>query len=195
MTLSSDTFGDGNAGAKPVFPAFTRLPPELRIRIWELAVFPRTVRLKFEGSRASSPTPCPPILHACHESRAHAAYVQAFTTSSGACYVWVNFEHDMISLGDNNLPALKAHGSQIQRLSFTVADEGAYDHFYYFGKRDLEGFPRLQEIRVVVEAGMLFWPSAFADCDWGGCPRDRIHFLDVSSGLLLTGEQLNAGDD
>jgi hypothetical protein len=107
----------------------------------------------------------------------------------------VNFEHDMISLGDNNLPALKAHGSQIQRLSFTVADEGAYDHFYYFGKRDLEGFPRLQEIRVVVEAGMLFWPSAFADCDWGGCPRDRIHFLDVSSGLLLTGEQLNAVDD
>ncbi|CCC11359.1 hypothetical protein SMACR_04062 [Sordaria macrospora] len=73
------------------FHPFPRLPTELRLRVWELTVEPRTVNFRIKQSAADdvvnnrfsihygstrilpvhSSTPAPAALHACHEARNH----------------------------------------------------------------------------------------------------------------------------
>ncbi|KND87881.1 hypothetical protein TOPH_07527 [Tolypocladium ophioglossoides CBS 100239] len=68
------------------FYLFPRLPFELRARIWELTVEPRTVEVGFKRSKGTyglvlhvaSSTPVSAVLQACHEARNQGLYQQAF---------------------------------------------------------------------------------------------------------------------
>jgi hypothetical protein len=177
------------------FPQFVRLPAELRIQIWQMSAHPRNVHLSFKTPH--EPTMCvttttrpPPIVHICHESRIHSAYTQTFAISADQRYIWINFERDLISLPDDDLQALQAYRAKIERLSFVVEDESTYDDFYYFGPGQLQHFPLLRELQIVVGSCMLMWATIFADCTWGACPRGNVRFVDRASGLVVTGAQL-----
>ncbi|RFU78378.1 hypothetical protein TARUN_3900 [Trichoderma arundinaceum] len=185
------------------FHPFPRLPLELRARIWGLTAHPRLVhvRVKKHESRpfgvvcVTSPTPPPPVMQVCQESREYGPYRRAFTIGSEARYLWVNFESDMISLGDINLDDLESHQSDIQRLRFTVGSDESYDAFCYHRSGELGNFPVLKEIHVLVEEDILIWGSAFEDYGWGFCPEENIRFIDNASGLVLNGYQLLAALD
>lgn len=49
--------------------SFQKLPPELRIQIWELLIEPRVVSIKEYNGQVCSTCSVPVILHICHESR------------------------------------------------------------------------------------------------------------------------------
>ncbi|UNI23957.1 hypothetical protein JDV02_009744 [Purpureocillium takamizusanense] len=49
-----------------------------------------------------SPTPAPAVLQACHEARNLGLYERAFADGRDPRYVWVNFDVDIISLGDGD---------------------------------------------------------------------------------------------
>ncbi|KAK1783015.1 hypothetical protein QBC45DRAFT_388920 [Copromyces sp. CBS 386.78] len=63
------------------FHLFPYLPWELRARVWELTVEPRTVEIGFTGKsvRMRSPTQVPAILHACREARNIGLYKKPFS--------------------------------------------------------------------------------------------------------------------
>jgi hypothetical protein len=191
--------GDGQAtnqtGKQQTFHQFVRLPAELRIQIWQMSAHPRNVHLSLKGSHQSTmhvttSTPPPPVVHTCHESRTHSAYNQTFATSIDQRYIWINFECDLISIPDDDLLALQVYRAKIERLSFVVEDESIYDDFYYFGPGQLQHFPLLRELQIVVGSCMLLWATIFTDCPWGSCPRGNIRFVDQASGLVFTGAQL-----
>lgn len=109
------------------FYLFPRLPFELRARIWELTVEPRTVEVRVKKEHGSwgrilrviSSTPVPAVLQACHEARNQWLYQKAFNFSSGVeqRYVWVNFKIDMISIGDTYFDTIEpAERLLIRRL-------------------------------------------------------------------------------
>ncbi|PTB52869.1 hypothetical protein M431DRAFT_557433 [Trichoderma harzianum CBS 226.95] len=110
------------------FHPFPRLPQELRAHIWSLAAHPRLVHVRWKTNLSEAvekvhvvtPTPCPPVMHVCRESRQHAPYRRAFTIGSELRYVWVNFETDMICLQEFYLKHLESHKLDIQRLRITA---------------------------------------------------------------------------
>ncbi|KAF2445206.1 hypothetical protein P171DRAFT_431948 [Karstenula rhodostoma CBS 690.94] len=134
------------------FSLFSRLPTELRLRIWELTVEPRTVDVsmsdsylssKFDNSLPVTNTPVPAPLQTCRESRRELQkhYRRGFVElrnrdDVGLRYVWVNFEIDIIYIGDgNHLGNYKAVAPQIQRLRFEA--EISDEFFYRFSMKDL----------------------------------------------------------
>ncbi|KAK1994453.1 hypothetical protein LX36DRAFT_713871 [Colletotrichum falcatum] len=62
----------GQQGRAPYFPQFRRLPPELRHRIWSLAITTRVLRLSRRAGKehAAPPMSPPAIAGVCRESRA-----------------------------------------------------------------------------------------------------------------------------
>ncbi|KAF7168387.1 hypothetical protein CNMCM5623_001470 [Aspergillus felis] len=122
------------------FHLFPRLPFELRARIWELTVEPRTVevRVKKDNSlwgegeilHVTSSTPVLAVLQACHEARNLRLYQQAFNFSSAVerRHVWVNFDIDMISIGDTYFHTIEpAEQLLIRRLTFESENSVRWD--------------------------------------------------------------------
>ena len=93
------------------FRLFSSLPPELQARIWEIAIAaipPRTISIRdrfvhpgnISGLGLLPPRP-PALLHACHVSRRQAMrdrYSCAFAYEPIHCFVWMDFETDMLDL-------------------------------------------------------------------------------------------------
>ncbi|EHK18972.1 uncharacterized protein TRIVIDRAFT_66993 [Trichoderma virens Gv29-8] len=183
------------------FHPFPRLPYELRARIWDLAAHPRHVRIRItndsEANTFASPMPPPAIMHACRESRQCAPYQKAFFSTlpgeSMARYVWVNFKEDMICLTDYQYERLK-HKDEIQRLRITIPKgrdgRNWSDAFPHFRRESLGKFPLLREVHVAMQEHVLSWGADFGGPSYGKCPSENVRFLDLHSGLLLTGPQL-----
>src|SRR3954471_7480570 len=82
------------------FHPFPRLIPELRSQIWALATEDRIIRVE-SRARASgwrSPTPAPAVTRACHESRELCNDHKSFASGLNPCYIWVNFNHNIIHI-------------------------------------------------------------------------------------------------
>jgi hypothetical protein len=126
------------------FHLFPRLPLELRIRIWKMAVEPREVRVGeqadiiHEGGRTlrstrryfNSPTPAPALLHACHESRyiCEPLYTKACVYGSQPRYTWVNYDLDTIVVRDLELEQLSDESPFIRWLTVYEEDSPFYPH-------------------------------------------------------------------
>lgn len=182
------------------FHPFPRLPSELRAQIWDLAVYPRLVHIRTtEASETridpgrcgfASPVPPPALMHACQESRRRAPYQKAFHATlpdeSEARYIWVNFQEDLICLADEKVERLAPHEADIRRLRFTVPIDPYFDPFYeYFfhnSHKMMKRFTALRELQVAIKEGFYFWGSVHV--------ADYVKFLDLHTGLLLTGPQL-----
>jgi hypothetical protein len=114
------------------FHPFPCLPFELRVRIWEATVEPRTVEVRIHHKdkipRLTSPTPVPGPLQTCQESRNLKLYRQKFSELpqdrpryKGAIerrYVWLNLEIDMVSIKDTLLDDFWPVAPMIKRLRF-----------------------------------------------------------------------------
>jgi hypothetical protein len=87
------------------FKRFARLPPELRVRIWEMVMehhlLPRIHCIEERNSRFLSNQPLSPLLHACHESRVCFLNSTQTTFAFGS---YLNFSRDIIYIYDGNNP-------------------------------------------------------------------------------------------
>ncbi|KAM5445398.1 hypothetical protein MaudCBS49596_007541 [Microsporum audouinii] len=178
-----------------VFHLFPCLPFELRARIWELTIEPRTVEVVHYKNvntnllHVVSPTPVPPILQACHEARTQKAlYQKAFTLGSEPRYVWVNFEIDMISIGDTVIDLFKPEQQLIRRL--TIEEEYS-DYFFYSKSRDLYDFCNVEEIHVICRGGLQDWKVDWENIYWP-CPKTNLKLIDKETGQGFTGEELDS---
>ncbi|GFF93572.1 hypothetical protein IFM53868_07234 [Aspergillus udagawae] len=180
------------------FHLFPRLPFELRARIWQLTVEPRTVEVrvkKDDGLRGkilhvTSSTPVPAVLQVCHEARNQGLYQQAFKFPSGVepRYVWVNFEIDMISIGDTYFDTIEPAEQQLIRR-LTIQRENT-DSFFRSESLELQMYSNLKEMHVICEDGLLAWQDAWEYVYWP-CPKENLRFIDKETGQIAVGEDLD----
>ncbi|KAI9374615.1 hypothetical protein BJX61DRAFT_281103 [Aspergillus egyptiacus] len=183
------------------FHLFPCLPFELRARIWELTVEPRTVEIRIHRRNwpttiqtMTSSTPVPAVLHACHESRTQGLYQRAFTLATEGHeprYVWVNFEVDMISIGDTDTEHVDpAERLLIRRLRFERESD---DSFFFFESHSLaKEYPNVEELHVICPdaGGAYAWHDCWEGCPWP-CPKENIRFIDKGTGWVATGADLD----
>ncbi|KAL7813703.1 hypothetical protein V8C26DRAFT_404597 [Trichoderma gracile] len=191
------------------FHPFPHLPTELRLRIWALAATPRLVDISARPTEVvrwkriapndfSSPMSPPAVMHVCHESRQCAPYQKAFFTMVPGepehRYIWVNFDQDMICLADHRVQCLAPYQADIRRLRFTIPPgsrgESVLDAFSDISGELMAPFTALQELHLAIPKYFCAWGSTWAGSDFGPCARGNVRFLDLHTGLLLTGPQL-----
>lgn len=151
------------------FPQFGLLPTELQTQIWREAIFsiaPRTIIMYAESffietptgavrnSKVYSPTGPPSLLHACHISRklSMSRYNRRFPNSVRCCYVWVDFDSDVIDLGDIAADDSLDHKLEpIQRLRVCHRNSDVWwlTHLDYYCNR-----PDVKELQVVCLDGV-----------------------------------------
>ncbi|KAF7180980.1 hypothetical protein CNMCM7691_000109 [Aspergillus felis] len=183
------------------FHLFARLPFELRARIWELTVEARTVEVRVkkdspwgEMLHVTSSTPVPAVLQACHEARNLRLYQQAFNFSWAVepRYVWVNFDIDMISIGDTYFHTIEpAEQLLIRRLTFESENSVRWDGrsgSFSFRCRGIEKFSNLEEVHITYKDFMEAWPDACENIPWP-CPKENLRFFS-QGGLFAVGEDL-----
>lgn len=178
------------------FHPFTRLPFEIRTRIWEITVEPRTVEIGFKREKktwgailhATSSTPVPAILHVCYEARNLGLYERAFSFGFEPRHLWVNFEMDMISIGRADFKIIRAERINIRRLKFEGGDSR---DFFHIQSKGLQEFSLLEDLDIVCQPGdTLSWQPAWKYLQWP-CPKKNIRFIDPESGQVVDGYELD----
>jgi hypothetical protein len=160
------------------FHQFSRLPPELRTRIWEMTeAEPRIVdvstrppgRIQGHYQYVKSSTRPPAVLHACSEARrcalARSLYVKAFTDGSQPRYTWVNFEKDMIAVEPIYFDPIMSEKALIQRLRMTghMDDEV----FYHKSCHQMREFVNIKEVHVICADNIESWRQAVDEMYFG----------------------------
>ncbi|KAF2449121.1 hypothetical protein P171DRAFT_427400 [Karstenula rhodostoma CBS 690.94] len=186
------------------FPQFPLLPSELRLRIWELTVEPRTVDVSVSSYHYSKPlpvisTPVPAALQACQEARHELQkhYERAFTEIDNPPhvfeprqYVWVNFDLDIIDIGPGwHFELYAKDAPKIQRLRFETADRED-DLFQRSGIRRLRLYTNVREVFVVCKDGLDSWWRALDDYEWP-CGVENVWFVDPDDGKMMRGTALD----
>ncbi|KAF7556899.1 hypothetical protein G7046_g6169 [Stylonectria norvegica] len=180
------------------FHPFPLLPFELRARIWEMTVEPRTVEIRFTRDRitwgnvlyVTSSTPVPGVMQTCHEARNLGLYQRAFSSGDEPRYVWVNFEADMISIGNSDYCIIKPEQLLIRRLRFEDESTDGHAGFFHFHSKELRDFCNLTEIHVICQDGLLDWQDAW-ECVYWPCPDENVRFIDKKSGQMVDGYALD----
>ncbi|KAB2108855.1 hypothetical protein AG0111_0g2487 [Alternaria gaisen] len=192
------------------FYPFSRLPTEIRLRVWELTVEPRTVKIDFksrtQGSRwfevLHSTTPIPGPLQTCRESRNAGLYERCFSELCAhngdtkkkrrrngdwqpgqRSYVWCNLVMDMIDIDDCGFDKFRSVAHLIKRLKFKRKN----DEWWSRGgaglpdSSNLDWFENASEIHVVLHERDDFE-------NWNGTsyedswPCDNVLFIDEQEG-------------
>jgi hypothetical protein len=193
------------------FHLFPRLPAELRLRVWELTVEPRTVKVEFKGTYEGSlwfetlhsTTPIPGPLQTCRESRNAELYQRCFSElcahdgdTKKKCrrnggwqdgqrsYVWCNLDIDMIYIDGWYLEKFESVAHLIKRLKFTHEVNEWWrrsTNLGTAGSECLRWFENASDIHVV-----LHEEDDFAS--WNGTtyqdswPCDNVLFIDEQEG-------------
>ncbi|KID93727.1 hypothetical protein MAJ_10325, partial [Metarhizium majus ARSEF 297] len=181
------------------FHPFPRLPFELRAMVWALAAEPRTVQIKAEYDQNMepedyelhpslyiehlfSPTPMPAVLHACRESRKQSPYEKLFySQETESCYVWVNFDLDMLDVGIGYLDFLFLNKSRVRRLKFQYEEVRDFE----WETEDFEDwqFENLVECHVVVTD--LRQCARFWGVDFLPSKQENFVFIDEKTGKMM----------
>lgn len=184
--------------------SFSRLPFELRSYIWTLTIEPRRTvevrtRIKDLCKFASvpdpelwgdlyffSPMPVPAALHVCHESRSaiERQYERAFTHGAGERYIWVNFDLDIISIGETSLEQIDSEAPRIHELRFT-RDNSEMEEYFFDDGHLLETFCSVKEIVVDSDAGPAEWHDFNKHNSWP-CPKENLWFFDTTLGKMFS---------
>ncbi|KAG7287398.1 hypothetical protein NEMBOFW57_006909 [Staphylotrichum longicolle] len=228
------------------FHPFSRLPFELRARIWELTVEPRIVEVRVvhhepvtlakpTGPDASSttakrtqkrlppvrhlrsPTPAPAQLQTCREAREHlsshpfSGYRKAFSeiattpydgfdpvpeddpSGERDRYVWLNFDVDVVSIGETELRDFRAVARQVRRLRLVRSLD---NEFFSYTESELIGslFTNLAEIYLVcLEWGMRSGYKVTDDI-YFPCGPENVYFVDTEErgGKMMSSVELDA---
>lgn len=160
-----------------------------------MTVEPRDVEVRFkdefrvEGSVHywMSSSPGPGILRACHEARNLGLYQRAFSFGNKPRYTWVNFEMDMISLGDTDIRDIVDERLDIRRLRF---ERESNEWFFYYESKGLKDFANLIEIHVICLDGFFAWLDSWEHVEWQ-CPRENVRFIEKESRKMIDGYELD----
>ena len=178
------------------FHPFSRLPQELRIQIWRAhltSMEPRNLIIRSDRPKNftrplqyfHSPTPIPPLLHTCLESRLEALsfYVVAFTNGSNPRFTWTNFQFDIIVITEWDLCKL----SQLDkfRMLQMVVESTSADYFHGECRGEFADMPNLVSLEIVsieslyaweylIGSMRRLWTKEFGDRDGYVCPEIRI---------------------
>ncbi|KAJ8113415.1 hypothetical protein OPT61_g4448 [Boeremia exigua] len=130
---SQDTSGFSTVAlaSMPGFYLFSRLPLELRQRIWELAMEPREVAVgRCLIRRRRSPTAFPATMLSCTEAWSHPRpfYTKSFPTGTPPQFSWINFDIDTVYCNLQELACCDDELPLMQRLIVECHDS---DWFYY----------------------------------------------------------------
>ncbi|KIN07134.1 hypothetical protein OIDMADRAFT_16005 [Oidiodendron maius Zn] len=145
----------------PTFTLFRELPTEIRVKIWKIAARePRLVNIqcqresymrgamkRFLAKSFTTTNPVPPLLHACHESRAETIfeYQLSFATSHTPASIYINFDRDTPRLASGVLVYLGPEElSKIRFLSIKVIDYPYFAHFNMGILRNMESLESLE---------------------------------------------------
>lgn len=109
----------------PTFHYFSKLPKELRDKIWSLSITPRIVKLVWKSQISTAVTPqVPSILHVSHEARLEG--LRAYATANPNIFFSYDLDTAALYGGDIGpfvdfrkviLPQLRAHYALLRRLS------------------------------------------------------------------------------
>ncbi|KAJ3489465.1 hypothetical protein NLG97_g5989 [Lecanicillium saksenae] len=186
---------------------FGSLPYEIRAMIWSLAVQPRMVPVHLrsrlgerclrnnKSSRSGyfvSPAVVPGVLHACHESRDLAIRTRQYEKLTPfRCrqepYVWVNFDLDIVDIGQLALVYFEDAAEQIRRIRLTVEIDSPWwrhDQRYY-----LHSFYNLVQDFVDAADGWDCWSRAF-DETMSACLPENSYVIDAKSRRMMNAADL-----
>jgi hypothetical protein len=186
---------------------FPNLPLELRLHIWKLTVETRTVEVRFEVGRvpfgkkrrttrrgvlyATSATPVPVALHTCREARSLLAtkhLERAFCYGAEPRYIWLNFELDIISIGQSEFCWTEPVASRIRRLQF----ERECDEYFFHGDNGLmmDLFPNVEEIYVRCLDCPEGWYYADDAICWP-CRKESIWLINLETDEMVTAAEIH----
>lgn len=190
------------------FHRFPFLPWELRARIWELTVEPRTVEVHTitygseedsetqaeDGEphrRLVSTTPVPATLHTCREARNLGLYQKEFSEFEDVPegrekrYVWLNLDIDMIDIGQEELKRYRPIAKSIKRLKYRART------FEYDDVSWLHMFESLAEAHIDCfnEEGLNDWYWTFAPFQLR-CDHRNILLIESENGRTITAQEL-----
>ena len=120
-----------------------------------------TIRRLFAKSFATT-NPVPPLLHACHESRAEtiSEYQLSFATSHTPASIYINFDRDTPRLASIALAYLGPEElSKIRFLSLKVIDYPYFAHYNMGILRDMES---LESLELLAHQDREAWGRGFA---------------------------------
>lgn len=179
-----------------VFHPVTRLPFELRARIWELAVESRIVDISYlKGRFGLEMRYCTWFrqrrsLQYCSLAARHA--IRAYTSKPsrkescramfGSTSMLISFPLAIPTSTTSNPNACSYDGSNLK--------ERTPRRSYISRARDLEKFNNLGGIHVVCEDGLLMWQEAWETVHWP-CPEDMVRFIDKESGQQVNGWEID----
>ncbi|KAL0471508.1 hypothetical protein QR685DRAFT_570292 [Neurospora intermedia] len=185
------------------FHLFPFLPWELRARIWELTVEPRTVDVHATTyfpepnedpeevyTRLISFTPVPATLQTCRESRNLGLYqkvlfeVEVVPEGGERRYIWLNFDLDMIDIGWADPHEFDSIAQFVKRLKLRT------ELFDGHMVASFNAFTNLTEARIFFYRDALrVWYTSFVffklSCDPG-----HIFLSDVKNDRTITAQEL-----
>ena len=202
------------------FHPFPCLPFELRARIWELTVEPRTVHVEVlltrtlvpnpaplprraRGiarhpshvtnfvSRLASPTPVPATLQTCREARNLGLYQRAFSELTKDETRYVWLNLDIDTIFIGQHTRFKQY-KPVAHLIQRLKFERDYseDSFYYSEASDLPIFSNTREIHVICANGLESWYQASTERYWA-CGRENLFFFDKLDGRIMNSVELD----
>lgn len=179
---------------------FFDLPPEIRREVWALTVRPRTVQIQVKTERNSkngvvrrhliSPTPVPRVLHMCRESREQylGFYQKLFAREdTEPTYVWVNFDTDVVDIGDGPFELFGQCAQQVRRLQLKASN--ADESWYHFTARHLSVFSNVIQYFIFAQDGWECWEDAYNEHFWA-CVPEELYIIDAERARMMTFPQV-----
>ncbi|KAG4438474.1 hypothetical protein IFR05_006042 [Cadophora sp. M221] len=169
------------------FHPFPRLVIEFRAQIWALATEERVLVVTDTKSPrgGGTTTPAPAVTRACRESRECCSYQKSFIYPHEPCYVWANFDHDIIHLTSDFLWALPASEVKHLRMELIYDPREIEDERTKYC-REFRKFPRLESLDLLVPKELRFYAQYMEDIYFGACP-----LKDVRMASNYTGEWID----
>ena len=104
-------------------------------------------------------------------------------------YVWVNFEMDMISIGQSMFTLCEPYYQDIKRLKFVRECD---EWFVRCESRELWNFANVREVHVVCLDNLDYWQGADEGCFPSSCSMENVLLIDGETGKTETHSENNA---
>ncbi|KAH6627472.1 hypothetical protein F5144DRAFT_575961 [Chaetomium tenue] len=229
MTISAESLfdeweptdlGNGMANMTTTFHPFSRLPFELRARVWEQTVEPRTVHVRVLHTqirvpnpdpipkeaeararrpsqvtrfipRLDSSTPVPATLQTCREARNLGLYQQAFPELSPDETRYAWLNLEIDLIFIDTRCYLKSF-KPIARLieRLKFERENSSEYFYHFESKHIRNFANTKEIHVICADGIEAWHQASWEHYWP-CGKENVFLIDKYDGRMMNSVELD----
>lgn len=184
----------------PKFRLFLHLPLELRIQIWQHAIFDRVLKIEKSSYRLDrvpglvfrSPTPAPAVTRVCHESRKYCSYCRYPTTDKkiSGRYIWMNTAYDTIQVCNDLRSCCKEEYTQFARTSvraeitslrITTGQWCAYNYYFVYGTL-LSTLFNIRTLDILVDKYLGNWTDFPSRTPWVVGTKPYIRVVSCETG-------------